>query len=161
MPPSVSTKQWHFGNQGTFYHNRQLPDGKATVQVSTDPALLKRALKDITDKYSTDPTVTAPTHLLLFNKIDIKAVLVHTGMINQLIILSLCVYRDLLFSFYQQLMVNTHKVLYCLCLLSQLLVVIMHKSQDHQAPLNYPMHQILLMLLAIPILVYQGSRWWI
>ena len=63
-----------FGIRVLFYHNRQLPDGKTTVQVSTDPALLKRALKDITDKYSTDPTVTAPTHLLLFNKIDIKAV---------------------------------------------------------------------------------------
>ena len=51
---------------------RQLPDGTATVQVSTDPELLQRALKDITDKYNVNPTVAAPTHLLLHNNIDVK-----------------------------------------------------------------------------------------
>ena len=53
--------------------SRQLTHGKATVQVSTEPELLKRALKDITDKYNVDSTVAAPTHLLLFNNIDTKA----------------------------------------------------------------------------------------
>ena len=52
---------------------RQLPDGTATVQVSTKPELLMRALKDITDKYNVNPTVAAPTHLLLHNNNDIKA----------------------------------------------------------------------------------------
>ena len=52
---------------------RQLTDGTATVQVSNDTELLKRALKDITDNYNVDPAVAAPTHLLLFNNIDIKA----------------------------------------------------------------------------------------
>ena len=51
---------------------RQLTNGIATVQVSTDPELLKRALKDITDYDNTNPTVAAPTHLLLFNNIDVK-----------------------------------------------------------------------------------------
>ena len=53
--------------------SRQLTNGIATVQVSTAPELLKRALKDITDKYNVDSTVAAPTHILLFNNIDIKA----------------------------------------------------------------------------------------
>ena len=52
---------------------RQLPDGTATVQVSNDTELLMRALKDITDNYNVNPTVAAPTHLLLHNNIDIKA----------------------------------------------------------------------------------------
>ena len=52
---------------------RQLPDGTATVQVSNDTGLLQRALKDITDNYNVNPTVAAPTHLLLHNNIDIKA----------------------------------------------------------------------------------------
>ena len=52
---------------------RQLTNGIATVQVSTDPELLKRALKDITDYDNTNPTAVTPTHLLLFNNIDIKA----------------------------------------------------------------------------------------
>ena len=51
---------------------RQLPDGTATVQVSNDTELLMRALKDITDNYNVNPTVAAPTHLLLHNNIDIK-----------------------------------------------------------------------------------------
>ena len=45
MPPSMSTNSGILGIRVLFHHNRQLPDGKATVQVSTDPALLKRALK--------------------------------------------------------------------------------------------------------------------
>ena len=54
--------------------SRQLTNGIATVQVSTDPELLKRALKDITDNYNVHPsTAAAPTHLLLHNNIDIKA----------------------------------------------------------------------------------------
>ena len=52
---------------------RQLPDGTATVQVSNDTELLQRALKDITDNYNVNPTVAAPTHLLLHNNINIKA----------------------------------------------------------------------------------------
>ena len=51
---------------------RQLTDGTATVQVSNDTELLKRALKDITDNYNVDSTVAAPTHLMLFNSNDIK-----------------------------------------------------------------------------------------
>ena len=47
-------------------------DGKETVQVSTDPELLKRALKDITDNYNVDPIAAAPTHLLLYNNINLK-----------------------------------------------------------------------------------------
>ena len=54
-------------------HPRQLTNGTATVQVSTDPELLKRALKDITDYDNTNPTAVTPTHLLLFNFNDIKA----------------------------------------------------------------------------------------
>ena len=54
-------------------HPRQLTDGTATAQVSTKPELLQRALKDITDNYNVDPTVAAPTHLLLYNFNDIKA----------------------------------------------------------------------------------------
>ena len=34
--------------------SRHLTHGKATVEVSTDPALLKRALKDINDNYNVD-----------------------------------------------------------------------------------------------------------
>ena len=52
--------------------SRQLTHGKATVRVSTKPELLERALNDITDKYNVDSAVAAPTHLLLFNNIDIK-----------------------------------------------------------------------------------------
>ena len=52
---------------------RRFPDGRATVQVSNDTELLQRALKDITDNYNVNPTVAAPTHLLLHNNIDIKA----------------------------------------------------------------------------------------
>ena len=51
---------------------RQLTNGIATVQVSTDTELLKRALKDITDYNNTDPAAVTPTHLLLHNNIDIK-----------------------------------------------------------------------------------------
>ena len=47
-------------------------DGKETVQVCTDPELLKRALKDSTDNYNVDPIAAAPTHLLLYNNINIK-----------------------------------------------------------------------------------------
>ena len=74
IPPSTSLNTGGFGIRLLFHSNRRLPDGKATVQVSTDPELLKRALKDITDNYNAiDLTVAAPTHLLLFNNIDIKA----------------------------------------------------------------------------------------
>ena len=55
------------------YFTRRITDGTATVQVSTKPELLKRALKDITDNYNVNPTVAAPTHLLLYNFYDIKA----------------------------------------------------------------------------------------
>ena len=55
------------------YNARTITDGTATVQVSTDPELLKRALKDITDNYNVNSTVAAPTHLLLYNFNDIKA----------------------------------------------------------------------------------------
>ena len=53
--------------------SRQLTDGTATVQVSNDTELLQRALKDTTDNYNVDPAAVTPTHLLLFNNIDIKA----------------------------------------------------------------------------------------
>ena len=63
IPPSTSSNSGTFGIRLLFHYNRWLPDGTATVQVSTDPELLKRALKDITDKYNAiDPTVAAPTH---------------------------------------------------------------------------------------------------
>ena len=52
---------------------RTITDGTATLQVSNDTELLKRALKDITDNYNVHPITAAPTHLLLYNFNDIKA----------------------------------------------------------------------------------------
>ena len=52
---------------------RRIKEGTVTAKASTKPELLKRALKDITNKYNPVPTVAAPTHLLLYNFIDIKA----------------------------------------------------------------------------------------
>ena len=51
----------------------RITEGTATAKASTKPELLQRALKDITDKYNVDPTVAAPTHLVLYNFNDIKA----------------------------------------------------------------------------------------
>ena len=51
--------------------NRRLDDGNATVQISTDAGLLRRALGDITGKF-TDVHGIAPTHLILFNNNGIK-----------------------------------------------------------------------------------------
>ena len=72
QPPSVQSLYIFYVFLMRPGHPRQLTDGTATVQVSTDLELLKRALKDITDKYNVNSTVAAPTHLLLFNNIDVK-----------------------------------------------------------------------------------------
>ena len=70
---SSPNPKYYFINTLFVRNPRKLTDGIATVQVSTDPELLKRALKDITDNYNVDPAAVTPTHLLLHNNIDIKA----------------------------------------------------------------------------------------
>ena len=72
QPPSVQSLYVFYVFAMRPGHPRQLTDGTATVQFSTDPELLKRALKDITDKYNVDPIAAAPTHLLLYNNINLK-----------------------------------------------------------------------------------------
>ena len=56
-------------------------------------------------------------------------------------------------------MVNTHMVLYCLCLLNQLLLLMIMHIYWQEYNIIYPMHQILLMLLAILILVYHAGKY--
>ena len=74
QPSTVPTSITYPINILNPLHPRQTPDGTATLQFSTKPELLERALKDITDNYNnTDPTAVTPTHLLLHNNIDIKA----------------------------------------------------------------------------------------
>ena len=69
---SSPNPKYYYINTLYAQYPRQLTDGIATVQVSTDPELLKRALKDITDNYNVDPIAAAPTHLLLYNNINLK-----------------------------------------------------------------------------------------
>ena len=71
-PQSSGVNLW-FYILSPNYNAHTITEGTATVQVSNDTELLKRALKDINDKYNVHPTVTAPTHLLLYNFNDTKA----------------------------------------------------------------------------------------
>ena len=72
-PPADSFTRFNIYVLSPNFNARSIAEGTATAKASTKPELLKRALKDITDKYNVDPTVAAPTHLLLYNFNDIKA----------------------------------------------------------------------------------------
>ena len=67
QPPSVQKLVHFYVFLMKPGHPHQLTDGTATVQVSTDPELLKRALKVITGKYNVNSTVAAPTHLYCYS----------------------------------------------------------------------------------------------
>ena len=72
-PPADSFTRFNIYVLSPNNNARSITKGTATAKASTDPELLQRALKDITDNYNVDPAAVTPTHLLLYNFNDIKA----------------------------------------------------------------------------------------